>query len=175
VKEHRFTLRFDLSAVGEDPDQCVELLAEHGCDDATIGIGVPGRLALAFSREASSAEDAVTSAVRDVRAALPAAVLVEATPDFVGITEVAAIVGKSRQNVLKLLQTCKTAGPTPIHEGRSSIWHLAPVLVWLRDEKRYRIEDDLLDLATTNMQLNAVATQLRMEPHIKQGIKSLLA
>jgi hypothetical protein len=40
-------------------DALVERLAEEGCDDALVGIGPPGRLALGFVREASSAHDAI--------------------------------------------------------------------------------------------------------------------
>jgi hypothetical protein len=128
-----------------------------------------------FSRQADCAESAVVSAVRDVRTALPDAVLIEAAPDLVGISEVAEIVGKTRQNIRKLLVTCRTVGPMPIHEGSSSLWHLAPVLTWLRDEKRYRVEDDLVELATTNMQLNMVAHEARFGRHATRDLRSLLS
>jgi hypothetical protein len=159
MREYEFTLRFDVSSHAEEPAELIDKLGEHGCDDATIGVGIPGRLAMMFSREADSAEDAVLSAVRDVRSALPDAVLVEAAPDLVGITEVAELVGKSRQNIRKLLIGCKCATPAPAHEGSVPLWHLAPVLVWLRNEKRYRIEDELLELAGTTMRLNVAANE----------------
>jgi len=159
VKEYEFTLRFDVSSHEEQPAELIDKLGEQGCDDATIGIGIPGRLGMMFSREAESAEDAVLSAVRDVRSALPDAVLVEAAPDYVGISEIAEIVGKSRQNIRKLLIACKSPAPTPVHEGSVPLWHLAPVLVWLRDKKRYSIEEDLLELAGTTMRLNVAANE----------------
>lgn len=175
VSEYEFTLRFDISQVAASIDECVEFLGASGCDDATIGVGIPGRLALMFARESDSAEDAVMTALRDVETALPDAVLVEATPDFVGITEVAEVVGKSRQNIRKLLLGCSAGTPLPIHEGSSSIWHLAPVLVWLRDEKQYTVDPALLDLAEANMQLNAVSTKINISPRIRSDVESYLA
>ena len=175
MREYEFTLRFDVSRVAAASDECVELLGGHGCDDAVIGVGIPGRLALMFSREAESAEYAVLSALHDVLRALPDAVLVEATPDFVGITEVADIVGKSRQNIRKLLHGSCAGGPVPVHKGTSSIWHLAPVLAWLRDEKRYSVDDGLFDLAMTNMQLNAASSRIDVSPRIQEDVESYLA
>ena len=58
----------------------------------------------------------------------PKPILVEVTPDIVGLTDVAEIVGCSRQNMRKLLITGGARGPAPIHEGASTLWHLAPVL-----------------------------------------------
>lgn len=175
VREFEFVLRFDISDVAASPYEAIELLGEQGCTDATIGVGIPGRMALAFSREAESATGAVTSAIRDVTTALPHAVLVEATPDLVGYSDVADIVGKSRQNIRKLLVTCKGASPLPVHEGSSTAWHLAPVLTWLRDEKDYSIGSDLIDLASVNMQVNITATQVNYGFVVDQGIKSLLS
>jgi hypothetical protein len=55
----------------QDPDLLVERLAEAGCEDALIGTGHAGRLALEFTREAPSAGAAVRSALRDVRRGAP--------------------------------------------------------------------------------------------------------
>jgi hypothetical protein len=58
----------------------VERLGEAGCDDALVGIGQPGRIALNFTREADSAQQAFISALEDVRRAIPDAELIEAKP-----------------------------------------------------------------------------------------------
>ena len=73
-----FTLHYQLTSVESDMDALVERLAEKGCDDALVGVGQLGRLALEFVREAPSADDAVESAIEDVRRALPNARLIEA-------------------------------------------------------------------------------------------------
>ena len=96
--EYTFTLKYRLSAEDCDFDEIVERLAAEGCDDATVGVGQAGRLALVFAREAKSATHALVSALKDVLRAVPTAQLVEAAPDFVGLTDVAEVAGVSRQN-----------------------------------------------------------------------------
>ena len=49
--------------------------------------------------------------------------------------------------------------PPPVHEGKSALWHLSSVLVWLTEEKSYQVADDILEVASINMQLN-VAKEL---------------
>lgn len=160
MSEYDFALRFDISAVDCTPEECVERLASSGCDDAVAGIGIAGRIALDFIREAETAEEAVLSAIRDVCAALPGARLIEAAPDLVGYTDVAGLVGRSRQNIRKLLLASSKPGPIPVHEGVSAVWHLSPVLRWLRDEQSYAVEQDLIDLADVTMSVNVAAARV---------------
>jgi hypothetical protein len=87
MKEYEFTLKFRLIDTSSNPDAYIEKLGIEGCDDALIGIGQSGRIALNFTLESSSAYDAIFSALEDVKRAIPNARLVEATPDFVGLTE----------------------------------------------------------------------------------------
>src|SRR6185503_1737319 len=82
VMEFEFGMKFRIVAEGADPKELVERLGEAGCDDAVIGTGQPGRIALEFSREARSVKDAIVSALRDVKQAIPDAELIEVTPDF---------------------------------------------------------------------------------------------
>ena len=171
---YEFTLTFDITAVDAAPDDCVEALGAHGCDDALVGIGRTGRIALRFSRTADSPWQAVTSALRNVHAALPGAALLEASPDFVGVTEIAEIVGRSRQNIRQLMVSCGASAPPPVHEGQPSIWHLADVLTWLRDSKRYVIDDDLIAMAKTNMQLNLAVAQRAADPSAQDVIAALV-
>lgn len=77
--EYEFTLKYQLSE-NEDTDALLERLAEGGCDDAVVGVGQPGRLALAFIRESPTAKEAIESALRDVCRVVPGARLIEATP-----------------------------------------------------------------------------------------------
>jgi len=72
-----FTLHYQLTSHESDVDALVERLAEEGCDDALVGIGLPGRLALEFVREAFSAHEAIEGAIADVSRALPNARLIE--------------------------------------------------------------------------------------------------
>ena len=85
MHEYDFTLKFDFQNSQTDPNDYIERLHESGCDDALIGIGKKGCIALNFIREASSAYDAISSAISDVKRVVPHAVLIEAAPDFVEI------------------------------------------------------------------------------------------
>lgn len=73
-----FTLNYQITSDESDVDALLERLAEEGCDDALVGTGLPGRLALEFVREAFSADEAIEEAMADVSRALPSARLIEA-------------------------------------------------------------------------------------------------
>lgn len=176
MREYEFILRFILPYVDLDADDVVEQLGEAGCDDALVGIGGhPGSVALEFVRRAGSAHEALFSAIRDVSKALPSAEFVEAAPDLVGVTDIAEIVGCSRQNMRKLLLSRGTFAPAPVHEGAQSIWHLANVLAWLRDRKGYRIPGGLMDLARATMQLNVTADLRNLDGSLPDELRSIIA
>ncbi len=175
MTEFDFLLKFDLPDPEADPDKFVDALYGSGCDDATIGIGQHGRVALSFTREAATALEAVASAIADVRKAIPEARLVEATPDLVGLTDIAEILGCSRQNIRKLVIVNKSIFPSPIHEGSSSIWHLAKVLPWFKTKGNYKIDDNLIEVSGANMQVNIARQMQDLEPAFHRNIKALLA
>lgn len=149
-----FTLTFQLPHNAPPTEQLVEALAQAGCDDAIIGTGHPARIALEFCREAPSAEKAIESATDDVKRAIPDAALIEAAPDYVGLTEIAEIIGLSRQALRKQMLAHRDF-PRPLHCGKHALWHLAPVLEWLRQQDRYRIDSALEETARQTMKLNA--------------------
>lgn len=60
----------------------MDRLGAAGCDDALVGVGQPGRIALEFVREAESAEAALMSALADVKRPIPSAEFIEAAPDL---------------------------------------------------------------------------------------------
>lgn len=152
--EYEFTVKFRLPSADADIDEIVERLGSAGCDDALIGVGTPGRIALKFAREAETAEDAILSAIEDVRKAVPLAELIEVGPDFVGLTDVAEIAGVSRQNMRKLMLSYTSTFPVAVHEGSASVWHLAPMLQWLQATVSYSVRPATLDVARTAMQIN---------------------
>lgn len=175
MSEYVFTLKYQLPAEAPDADTLVERLAAAGCDDALVGTGVPGRLALEFTREADDAAEAVRSALADINSAIPDAQLIEAAPDFVGITDVARILGTSRQYVRKLMVTSGSGFPTPVHEGHASIWHLAEVLEWLRQQKGYRLDERQIETARIALELNLVKERHRAAAYATHGFDSLIA
>ncbi|PLW81296.1 DNA-binding protein [Kineobactrum sediminis] len=159
--EYIFTLKYQLLDRDCDPDALVERLGAGGCDDALVGLGQPGRLALEFSRMAVSAEEAVHTALADVKGAVPSARLIEASPDFVGLTDVADLVGISRQAMRKLMLTHRETFPMPVHEGNASIWHLAEVLDWLRLRGGYQIDNKILETARVALEVNIAKEAIR--------------
>lgn len=159
--EYEFTLKYQL-VDGEDVDALIEQLGEAGCDDAVVGTGLPGRMALFFTRQAGCAQDALHSALADVRRVAPQARLIEAAPDLVGLTDVAQLVGVSRQNMRKLMLTHPYSFPAPVHEGTASIWHLADVLCWMQARGTCTVAQDIVDLALAAMRVNVVAAHERV-------------
>ncbi|MDJ0694269.1 DNA-binding protein [Mastigocoleus sp. MO_188.B34] len=174
MKEYDFTLKFNLHNSQADPDSHVEKLYQGGCDDALIGIGKQGYISLNFIREASSAYEAVSSAIIDVKRVIPYATLIEATPDFVGLTDAAKILGCTRQNIRKLIITNEPKAPFPVYEGTPSIWHLAEILIWLREVKKYAINDALIEVAKINMNINLANSWQKVEPNLQENIKALV-
>lgn len=154
MKEYEFTLRFALSEAEADTEQLVERLYAAGCDDALVGTGMPGRVALQFSREADTAVEAMLSAIRNVKQATPDARLIEASPDLVGLSDIADFFGFTRQNMRKLTLTHHASFPLPVHEGSTAIWHLADVLLWFRQFQNRSVDAAVVEIASTTMRLN---------------------
>ena len=73
---HDFTLVYELPPDMGAREDVLRRLADSGCRDATVGLGRPGHVALAFSREAIDREAAVALATAQVKQVLPGAVLV---------------------------------------------------------------------------------------------------
>ncbi len=169
VTAYDFTLRFALLDAARPVDDRLERLAAAVCDDAIVGIGHTGRIALGFTRDAPSPRRAVLTALEDARRAMPDAQLVEASPDLVGLTDIADIMGFTRQNARKLL--AGGGAPAPVHEGKPSLWRLAHVLRWLRDERGYAIDEHLVGLAAVTMQLNIAAANVHADPPVQRSIR----
>lgn len=170
MKEFEFTLKFDLSSSLIEPDAFIECLEKEGCDDALVGVGQKNRIALQFNREAETALDAIVSAIKDIERAIPDAGLIEATPDIVGLSDIAEVLNFSRQNMRKLMLNNISSFPAPIHEGKVSLWHLSNVLTWFKKEKSHAIDDQLIDIAKANMQLNFVKEVFNLEPAFQSKI-----
>jgi predicted DNA-binding transcriptional regulator AlpA len=173
--EYTFTLKYQLAEHDSDVDALVERLGEAGCDDALVGIGQPGRLALEFTREAESAQASVRDALADVKRAVPLAKLVETVPDLVGLTDVAELVGVSRQAMRKLMLSHAATFPAPVHEGSASIWHLAEVLDWLEEKGGYALERKMLETARAALEVNLAKEVHRLPVAAARELKLLIA
>ena len=143
----------------------MEVLAAAGFDDALIGLGLPGRIALEFTRESGSATEALAEAEAAVLRTIPGATLVEAAPDFVGLTDVAELIGMSRQNMRKLMLSHRPPFPLPVHDGKTAIWHLADVLEWLNQRGNYALPEATRELAQVTRQRNLSGSLQRYGLH----------
>lgn len=173
--EYEFTLKFTLPEKAADADELIERLGEAGCNDALVGIGQTGRIALEFTRAAESAKQAIFSALEEVKGAIPDAKLAEITPDFVGLSDVAELVGVSRQNMRKLMLAHKDSFPVAVHEGSVTVWHLSLILKWLQERVNYRIEPSLLDVAYIAMQINLAKESAQIERGVRRELVELVA
>ena len=168
--EYQFTLHYRLAEDDQDFEEIIERLGEAGCDDALLGTGLPGRLGLDFSRESLSAEEAMKSALVDIKQAIPTATLVEAVPDYVGLSDAAEVVGVSRQNLYKLMAKHKSF-PAPIHAGSFSLWHLADLMTWLQHTQEYRLEEAKLEVARVAKHINLIKQSRDVQPNLGQWLE----
>lgn len=157
MNKYIFMLNFSLPVPDDDPEQFLDALFEAGCDDASVGVGRRGLIGLDFTRRASSAEEALKTAILDVRRAIPRANLVQAGPDLVGLTEVAKIFGFSRQNMQKYAtgkSASQKAFPTPVVLGVPSLWHLAEIVAWLKLNTTVQPAEEVIEVAKAAAKIN---------------------
>jgi len=157
MNEYAFSLSFHLPDPKADPEDLLDALYEAGCDDALVGTGVHGTIGLDFRRAASSARRAVDSAVHDVKKAVPDAELIEISPDYIGVSEIAELLGCTRQNARKLV--VNTTFPPAMHlSGHASIWRAVDVVDWAIENGRELTEPNIApfrELAAEAAAINA--------------------
>ena len=166
-------LSFSLQSSNDNPGQYEEALEQNNCTDAILGVGRYGTIALDFLREGKSAESAVFSAISDVKRSIPGAELTEISPDLVGITDIAELVGRSRQNIRKLIFADNSRCPPPAHSGNPALWHLYDVLCWLRQKKHYEVSRELIDVAKVSKSLNALRLWSQIDSRMQQQVKAI--
>jgi predicted DNA-binding transcriptional regulator AlpA len=154
MNEYAFQLRARLSRPWPTLDLIEERLGDAGCTDALLGLGAPGRIALDFERTAPTATAAIESAHLEVLSAFPDAEIAEVVPDLVGLSDVAPLVGVSRQNLRKLMLSHPETFPMPVHQGSTAIWHLEEVLAWLVAFQRYELDPRLVEVASAARKAN---------------------
>jgi hypothetical protein len=161
-----FTLTFALPDPNADPEDFLDALFKAGCDDATVGVGKLGAIALDFSREAPSAEDALRSAIDAVQRAIPGASLVEVKPDLVNLSDAAVLVGCSRQNIRKYavgeIKGVAARFPVPAVSGSPPLWHFYEVALWLHGCAGLSIEREIAQISRAAYKLNLEVQQRRV-------------
>ena len=124
-----FSLLFSAPKI-EDCDEYADRLYEAGYTD--VGIDDTGEFEVRCSGVFSNINQEISNAKSAVLLAIPEALFLEAGPDYVGLTDIARIIGVSRQHMRRLWESGKEMGfPTPAINGSKNIWHLAPIIDWL--------------------------------------------
>jgi hypothetical protein len=131
--EHEFALI--VSGVPELSRKVEDALFEAGCDDATLSIRF-GLLYLQFTRAAPSLQEAIVSAIRDVRrSGLAAQVLRVDDCDLASASDIARRIGRSRQLVHQYITGARGPGSFPPPEchlaDRAPLWSWGAVSRWL--------------------------------------------
>jgi hypothetical protein len=173
MKEYNFQLTFSLENPNEDPGDYEKALEKNNCTDALLGIGKKGMIALDFGREAASAYEAISSAISDIKRSIPGATLTEIEPDFVGITDVAKLVNRSRQNIRKLIFADYSECPLPVHSGNPALWHLYDILKWLQQHKNYEISQELIEVAKISKSLNTLRAWTQLEADMQKQAEAM--
>lgn len=155
---YEFTLLFALQEKARAANELVDALYEAGCDDAVVGLGNPKLIVLEFAREAATAMEAMQSAIGDVRKAIPGARLIEAKPDLVSLSEIAEVMGCTRQNMRKYaigqIRAIKQPFPAPAYTGSPSLWHLCEVAQWAASADDLKISSSLAELSRQAHDIN---------------------
>ncbi|MBM7333648.1 MAG: DNA-binding protein [Alcanivorax sp.] len=163
-----FQLHFQLPDGEADPELWLDALFEAGCDDALVGLASHGYLSLDFNREAPTAWEALQTAVRDVKTAIPEARLVSAGPDLLNLSELAELMTDrlakvTRQAMRKYakgeVKRTATRFPSPRVSGGTPLWHADEVLAWMMDNRKIQATSEpaqsLITLASAIRMLNS--------------------
>ena len=179
-KDYEFELSFSLPAEFRDDEEIANRLYQAGCDDALIGHGVYGQVALDVTREADSAFEAISSVIVQVSKGIPGAKLIEAGPDLVGVSDLAGLLGTTRQNLKRYLVDKKRSQDPmskliiPAHNGSVPLWHLAKIGRWVNRNTRFELEPATLETAESCMMLNAMRVNKELAGLDDSTIRSLI-
>lgn len=160
MNEYNFTLVLADHAGLED-GTAIEVLGEHGVTDATISRS-DGTWTAEFDREAGSFPEALTSAVRAVRASGLIVRRVE-PDDLVTMSELADRLGRTIESV-RLLTSGRRGdgsfpGPVVRTTSRGHLWSWAQVARWDRRPAQERERSEWIAGINARIQLNLFDSQ----------------
>lgn len=156
-----------------DPEIYLDSLYEAGCGDAVIGIAEKGSIALDFMRKSDSAYQAVYSAIQQVKSVIPNVVLIQVSPDIVGVLELTEIFECTKQNIQKYVN--KESFPKAFFKGSQAIWHLDEVLEWFLIDKEEKVDTNLLDVARLARSINLSLETKKANVEIFKQAQELVA
>jgi hypothetical protein len=169
MSTHNFTLALGVSEVSPELE---EALLEAGCDDATL-YKTGGAVFLEFDREAPSREEAIISALVDVRQKADITVLRVVANDLVNAAQIAERLGRSRESIRLLIRGERGPGdfPPPVHRvGKRPLWSWGEVVDWIARNKIETVETD--EASSLVEAVNNALGLLRVEGRLsKSGIQ----
>lgn len=138
-------------------DEEMDLLFEHGCDDAMFG--EERGLAIAqFDREAPTMADAIVSAVRALESVDLIAVRV-LDEDLLTLADIADRLGRSRESVRRYATGERGPGnfPAPVNPSRegTAFYRWSEVAPWIRQNVDQTVPDIDPTLVVANLVLQA--------------------
>jgi hypothetical protein len=159
--EREFEFALVVGGVPELTRDVEDALFNAGCDDATLSIQY-GQLYVEFSRSAKSIDEAILSAIRNVRdAKIGAEVLRVDECNLVTQSEIARRIGRSRQLVSQYISGVRGPGGFPppefyLGEG-TPLWAWCAVSYWFSENDILRPEEgwNARVIAVINNQLEA--------------------
>lgn len=166
-----FNFTLVLKKVNENTPNIEDSLYEAGCDDALINFR-NGAVYLEFDREASSLEEAVISAIKDVRSSsIDAEVASVAPENLVSEAEIAKRLKMKRQTISLWIKGARRKGfPYPIMRlsEKSPLWNWYEVVKWLYDNKIIKNKSFMEEasfFANINAALEELDKKMRKERH----------
>ena len=155
TKTYEFTLV--LKNIDENTPDLEDSLYEAGCDDALIHFR-NGAVYLDFEREASSIEEAVISAIKNVKSSTVDAEVASVAPEnLVTESEIAKRLNKSRQTVsLWIKGERRKSFPHPVMRlsEKSPLWSWSEIVTWIYDNKIVK-DKELVEKALLFSNINA--------------------
>lgn len=174
IKPYEFTLVLD--GVDENTPLLEDHLFECGCDDALINFR-NGAVYLDFTREASSFEKAVFSAIKDIESSKTEARVVTVAPeDLVTESDIAKRVHKPKQTISLWVKGSRRTGsnfPKPCMKlsDKSPFWRWREVAKWLYQNHIVQ-EKEIVNNAVFIESLNKILDD--RDPVIRRSKKTLL-
>ena len=133
MNDHTFTIRFAVPA--GDLDSLSTGIYEHIDEASLMGPDSDGTFLIEFDRQASQLAKAVTTAIEELRSALPEAVILRVEgDDLATIAQIARRAGRSDESVRLLAGGRRGPGGFPPAAGRldarTRVWRWADVAPW---------------------------------------------
>lgn len=130
-KTYEFTLIVD--GIADIDDATVDALYEAGCDDSSLGVR-SGAFLASFDRESESFEDAVLSAIADIRKANVGATGFRlSNRDLVTLSDVGRRIGKTKQAISNYAKGIRGPGgfPPAAISAKDPLYEWSDVAAWL--------------------------------------------